>query len=656
MTAQFTDIPLSRPATPLLDTIDCPRQLRQLEAGQLNQLANELRAYLLYSVGRSGGHFGAGLGVIELTIALHYVFNTPHDRLVWDVGHQTYPHKILTGRRDALLSVRQAGGPSGFPKRSESAYDTFGVGHSSTSISAALGMAIAARMRGEDRRAVAVIGDGAMTAGMAMEALNHAAHVRADMLVILNDNNMSISRNIGGLATYFSKLWSSRLYNLIREGGKRLLKTLPSAATFVRKTEELMKALVAPGIIFEELGFTYIGPIDGHNLPLLVHTLENLKQISGSVLLHVITRKGKGFAPAEADPVGYHALNKIDPVARGLAPVPAAPAKLKYQQVFGNWLCDIAAADLRVVGITPAMSEGSGMVEFANRFPDRFHDVAIAEQHAVTLAAGLACEGQKPVVAIYSTFLQRAYDQLIHDVALQNLDVLFAIDRAGQVGEDGATHAGSFDLSYLRCVPNLVVMAPSDENETRQMLYTGFAHAGPAAVRYPRGTGPGAAIATAMTALTMGKGVLKRRGQGVAILNFGALLPRALKAADVLDATVADMRFVKPLDETLIDELAAGHELLVTLEENVVAGGAGAGVGEYLAARGTVIQLLHLGLPDRFLDHDSPGAQLARAGLDATGIEGAIRARLAQLAGAAPSPRHKIPADKGAVGAVASRS
>ncbi len=658
MTAQFTDIPLSRPATPLLDTIDCPRQLRQLEVGQLNQLANELRAYLLYSVGRSGGHFGAGLGVIELTIALHYVFNTPHDRLVWDVGHQTYPHKILTGRRDALLRVRQAGGPSGFPKRSESDYDTFGVGHSSTSISAALGMAIAARMRGEDRRAEAVIGDGAMTAGMAMEALNHAAHVRADMLVVLNDNNMSISRNVGGLATYFSKLWSSRLYNLIREAGKRLLKTLPSASTFVRKTEELMKALVAPGIIFEELGFTYIGPIDGHNLPLLVHTLENLKQISGSVLLHVITRKGKGFAPAEADPVGYHALNKIDPVARGVAPVPVPPpaVKPKYQQVFGDWLCDIAAADPRVIGITPAMSEGSGMVEFANRFPDRFHDVAIAEQHAVTLAAGLACERQKPVVAIYSTFLQRAYDQLIHDVALQNLDVLFAIDRAGQVGEDGATHAGSFDLSYLRCIPNLVVMAPSDENETRQMLYTGFIHAGPAAVRYPRGTGPGTAIAAEMTALPLGKGVLKRRGQRVAILSFGALLPRALEAAEAVDATVADMRFVKPLDETLIDELAAGHELLVTLEENVVAGGAGAGVGEYLAARGTVVPLLHLGLPDRFLDHEAPGAQLARAGLDAAGIEDAIRARLALLPGTAPSPRPKVPADQGAVSVAATGS
>ncbi|MGK2913078.1 MAG: 1-deoxy-D-xylulose-5-phosphate synthase [Porticoccaceae bacterium] len=630
MATQFTEIPLARPATPLLDTLDGPPQLRQLAPGTLLQLADELRAYLLYSVGHTGGHFGAGLGVVELTIALHYVFNTPHDRLVWDVGHQTYPHKILTGRRDAILSVRQPGGLSGFPKRSESEYDTFGVGHSSTSLSAALGMAIAARMRGEERATVAVIGDGAMTAGMAFEALNHISHVDDNLLVILNDNNMSISRNVGGLATYFSKLWSSRLYNLIREGGKRLLKTFPSTSTFVRKTEELMKALVAPGIIFEELGFTYIGPIDGHQLPLLVQTLENLKQISGPVLLHVITCKGMGFAPAERDPVGYHALNKIEPAAKNTPPAPTA-SKLKYQQVFGNWLCDMATVEPRLVGITPAMSEGSGMVAFAERFPDRFHDVAIAEQHAVTLAAGLACEHQKPVVAIYSTFLQRAYDQLIHDVALQNLDVLFAIDRAGLVGEDGATHAGSFDLSYLRCIPNLLVMAPSDENEARQMLYTGFVYPGPAAVRYPRGTGTGVTIEATMTALPIGKGVVRQRGQRIAIANFGALLPQAMAVAATLGATIADMRFVKPLDRALIEELARSHDLLVTVEENVIAGGAGAGIGEYLAAAGIVVPLLHLGLPDQFIDHNTPAAQLSQSGLDEKGIERAIRARLCQL-------------------------
>lgn len=642
MTAQFTEIPLCRPITPLLDTVDSPLQLRQLQAEQLTQLADELRAYLLYCVGRTGGHFGAGLGVIELTIALHYTFDTPRDRLVWDVGHQTYPHKILTGRRDTILTVRQAGGLSGFPKRSESEYDTFGVGHSSTSLSAALGMAIAARMRGEERATVAVIGDGAMTAGMAFEALNHICHVDDNLLVILNDNNMSISRNVGGLATYFSKLWSSRLYNLIREGGKRLLKTFPSTSTFVRKSEELMKALVAPGIIFEELGFTYIGPIDGHQLPLLVQTLENLKQISGPVLLHVITRKGMGFVPAEQDPVGYHALNKIEPTTKSSPSQPLAPGKPKYQQVFGDWLCDMALQDSRLVGITPAMSGGSGMVAFAERFADRFHDVAIAEQHAVTLAAGLACEGLKPVVAIYSTFLQRAYDQVIHDVALQNLDVLFAIDRAGLVGEDGATHAGCFDLSYLRCIPNLLVMAPSDENEARQMLYTGFVYPGPAAVRYPRGTGPGTRIETAMSALPIGKGVVKHRGQQVAILNFGPLLPAAMTVAEGMEATVADMRFVKPLDAALIEDLAASHLLLVTLEENVVAGGAGSAVGEHLAAVGISTSILHLGLPDQFLDHNTPSAQLAQVGLDRPGIELAIRTRLDQLTHNKPTPTAAI--------------
>jgi len=628
MPLSFTEIPSERPLTPLLDTVTSPAALRTLDGQALERLADELRAYLLYATGQTGGHFGAGLGVIELTIALHHVFDTPEDRLVWDVGHQTYPHKILTGRREEILQVRRAGGVAGFPKRSESPYDTFGVGHSSTSISAALGMALAAHLRGEPRRAIAVIGDGAMTAGMAFEALNHSAHLDLDLLVVLNDNQMSISRNVGGLSTYFSKLWSSRFYNLVREGGKRLLKAFPSTSTLVRKTEELMKALVAPGIVFEELGFTYIGPIDGHNLPLLVTTLNNLKQVTGPVLLHVATVKGKGFLPAEADPIGYHALTKIEPAG---APPPKRPARPKFQDLFGAWLCDMAERDSRLVGITPAMTEGSGMVEFARRFPDRFHDVAIAEQHAVTLAAGLACERMKPVVAIYSTFLQRAYDQLIHDVALQNLDVLFAIDRAGLVGEDGPTHAGSFDLSYLRCIPNLLVMAPADENETRRLLCTGFLHEGPAAVRYPRGSGSGVAVEPGLEPLPVGLGRRLRAGTGIAILNFGALLPAALEAAAALDASVADMRFVKPLDAGLIDALAAEHRLLVTLEENVIAGGAGAGVAEYLASAAATPHLLQLGLPDRFVDHNSRAAQLAAVGLDAAGIRDAIAARAARL-------------------------
>ncbi|MCC6296168.1 MAG: 1-deoxy-D-xylulose-5-phosphate synthase [Pseudomonadales bacterium] len=626
MALSFTEIPLNRPATPLLDTIEGPAALRHLDATALERLADELRAYLLYAAGQTGGHFGAGLGVVELTIALHHVFDTPEDRLVWDVGHQTYPHKILTGRREEILRIRRADGIAGFPKRSESPYDTFGVGHSSTSISAALGMALAARMNGSARRAIAVIGDGAMTAGMAFEALNHSAHLDLDLLVVLNDNQMSISRNVGGLSTYFSKLWSSRFYNFVREAGKRVLKAFPSTSTLVRKAEELMKALVAPGIVFEELGFTYIGPIDGHNLPLLVNTLTNLKQVTGPVLLHVATVKGKGFLPAEADPIGYHALAKIEPP--GTIP---PPAKAKYQDLFGAWLCDMAAAEPRLVGITPAMTEGSGMGEFASRFPQRFHDVAIAEQHAVTLAAGLACEGMKPVVAIYSTFLQRAYDQLIHDVALQQLDVLFAIDRAGLVGEDGPTHAGSFDLSFLRCIPNLVIMAPADENEARRLLCTGFLHPGPAAVRYPRGSGPGVAVEPGLEPLPLGVGRRLRQGNGVAILNFGALLSTALAAAETLDASVADMRFVKPLDTALIDRLAAEHGLLVTLEDNVVAGGAGSAVAEYLATTHNPVALLHLGLPDRFIDHDSRAAQLAAVGLDVAGLVRAIGARAQRL-------------------------
>ena len=635
MTTTYSDIPLTRPATPLLDRIDSPAQLRALPESELEQVADELRAYLLYSVGQSGGHFGAGLGVVELTVALHYAFNTPDDRLVWDVGHQTYPHKILTGRREELLTIRHRDGLAGFPNRSESEYDPFGVGHSSTSLSAALGMAIGSAMdQNTDgqpgRRCVAVIGDGAMTAGMAFEAINHIAHVDLDMLVVLNDNNMSISKNVGGLATYFSKLWSSKLYNLFRESTKTLLKAFPSTSGLVRKTEELMKALVAPGIVFEELGFTYIGPIDGHNIPLLVHTLENLKQITGPVLLHIATQKGKGFSPAEKDPIGYHALNKI-PTPKDEAPAPQssnAPKLPKYQQIFGDWLCDMAGDHPELIAITPAMSEGSGMVEFAERFPRQFHDVAIAEQHAVTLAAGIACEGKKPVVAIYSTFLQRAYDQLIHDVALQNLDVLFAIDRAGLVGEDGATHAGSFDISFMRCIPNMVIMAPADENEARQMLYTGYVHQGPAAVRYPRGTGPGVNIEQAMTALPIGKGRLSRQGQQVAILNFGALLPTALTVGEELNASVADMRFIKPLDTALLDQLAADHTLIVTLEENAIAGGAGAGVSEYFAQQGIVVAVLHLGLPDIFIDHATHDAQIATAGLDVATISERIKARL----------------------------
>ena len=627
----FQEIPVTRPATPLLDRVTFPADLRELDEAQLLQLANELREFLLYTVGQTGGHFGAGLGVVELSIALHYLFDTPRDRLVWDVGHQSYPHKILTGRREAMLTIRKAGGLAAFNNRAESEYDCFGVGHSSTSISAALGMALAARARGEDRRAVAIIGDGAMTAGMAFEALNHASHTGADLLVILNDNQMSISRNEGGLASYFARIWASRSYNHMREAGKRVLSRLPGPALEIaRRTEEHMKGMVAPGTLFEELGFNYIGPVDGHDLPSLLATLRNVRELKGAQLLHVMTVKGKGFAPAERDPVGYHAINKIDPAPRvaGAKPVPVRP---KYQEVFGDWLCDMAWRDERLVGITPAMCEGSGMVEFARRFPARFHDVAIAEQHAVTLAAGLACENMKPVVAIYSSFLQRGYDQLIHDVALQNLDVLFAIDRAGLVGEDGPTHAGSFDLGYLRCVPNMLVMAPSDEDETRKLLSTGFLHHGPAAVRYPRGTGPGATIDPALEAVAIGKGVLRRAGREVAILGFGSMVAPALAAASALEASVADMRFVKPLDEELILELCASHSLLVTVEENAVAGGAGAAVAELLAARGIVMPLLVLGLPDRFLEHGKPQQMLHDVGLDAEGIEAAIRERLAAM-------------------------
>lgn len=624
------EIPTSRPLTPLLDSINSPADLRLLSEKQLPELAEQLRAFLLYSVGQTGGHFGAGLGVVELTIALHYVYQTPTDRLVWDVGHQTYPHKILTSRRERMHSIRQGGGLSGFPKREESEYDTFGVGHSSTSISAAQGMAIGARMAGIERKVAAIIGDGAMTAGMAFEALNHAAHTETDMLVVLNDNNMSISPNVGGLSTYLSKIWASKFYNSLREGSKQVLGKIPPAWEFARRTEEHFKGFMSPGTLFEEMGFNYVGPINGHDLGDLVRCLSSLRDIKGPKLLHIITKKGKGFEPAELDPVGYHALNKIEPKKAALGSV-TTTKKIKFQDVFGQWLCDMASRDDRLVGITPAMCEGSGMVEFAKQYPQRFYDVAIAEQHAVTLAAGMACEGQKPVVAIYSTFLQRAYDQLIHDVALQNLDVTFAIDRAGLVGEDGPTHAGAFDISYLRCIPNMVIATPSDEGECRQLLYTAYQHPGPAAVRYPRGTGAGAAIADEMTALPIGKGRLVREGKRVAILCFGTLLSDARQAAEKLNTSLCDMRFAKPIDTELIEQMAESHELLVTLEDNAVAGGAGTAVSEYLNSLGISIPILQLGLPDSFVDHGNQKQQLSSLGLDTSGIEKSIIHRLDKM-------------------------
>ena len=626
----FTELPMERPSTPLLDQIDQGRNPSSLSEVDLDVLADELRAYLLYSVGQTGGHFGAGLGVVELTVALHHIFDTPHDRIVWDVGHQAYPHKILTGRMRRMDTMRQARGLSGFPTRSESAYDTFGVGHSSTSISAAMGMALAAAREEQRRRVVAVIGDGAITGGMAFEALAHAGDVRPDMLVILNDNQMSIGHNTGGLASYFAKIWASKTYIAMREGGKRALKKVKPAWDLVKRTEEHMKGMVAPGTLFEELGWHYIGPIDGHDMGQLVQTLENMRDLKGPQFLHILTMKGKGYTPSEADPVGFHAINKLEkkPETEQPPPVPAAPVvkKPKYQDIFGQWLIDMAERDDKLMAITPAMCEGSGMVAYAKRFPERFFDVAIAEQHAVTLGAGMACEGLKPVVAIYSTFLQRAYDQLIHDVALQKLDVTFAIDRAGLVGQDGPTHHGAFDLSYLRCIPNMVVAAPSDENECRQLLYTAYRHPGPSAIRYPRGTGPGSLVAEEMTELPIGKAVTVRTGRRVAILNFGALLDEALAAGEDLDATVIDMRWVKPLDEELIRELAASHDLLLTLEENAIAGGAGAGVSELLAARGIVCAIRHLGLPDQFVEHGGQNDLRREQGLSRQALVDAVTA------------------------------
>jgi 1-deoxy-D-xylulose-5-phosphate synthase len=618
----------------LLQTINDPADLRQLERGELPKLADELRAFVLESVSKTGGHLSSNLGTVELTIALHYVFNTPEDRIVWDVGHQTYPHKILTGRREGMRKLRQANGISGFPRRSESVYDAFGTAHSSTSVSAALGMAVAARDRGENRHAIAVIGDGAMSAGMAFEALNNAGvaeNVR--LLVILNDNDMSISPAVGALNRYLARLLSGKFYAAAKQAGRQVLKHVPPMLELARKLEEHAKGMLVPGTMFEEFGFNYIGPIDGHDLDALVPTLQNIRGLSGPQFLHVVTRKGQGYKLAEADPVAYHGPSPFDP-KMGLQK--GVPGKPTFTQVFGDWLCDMAAADSRLVGITPAMREGSGMVRFERQFPDRYFDVGIAEQHAVTFAAGLACEGRKPVVAIYSTFLQRAYDQLIHDVAIQNLPVTFAMDRGGLVGADGATHHGAFDLSYLRCIPNLVVMTPSDENECRKMLSTAFQHDGPAAVRYPRGAGAGVAVERDLGVLPIGRGEIRRhcrapRGSRIAILAFGPLLHQALRAAEVLDATVVNMRFVKPIDAELLVQVAGSHDALVTVEENVVMGGAGSACAETLSTLALERPFLHLGLPDHFIDHGDPAGLIAGAGLDAAGIEQSIRDRFGAL-------------------------
>jgi len=606
----------------LLKTINQPADLRRLERKQLRPLATELRDYLIDSVSKTGGHLSSNLGTVELTIALHYIFDTPADRLVWDVGHQTYSHKILTGRRERMGTLRQYQGLAGFPRREESEYDTFGTAHSSTSISAALGMAVAARALGEDRRAVAIIGDGAMTAGMAFEALNNAGAMDANLLVILNDNDMSISENVGALNNYLARLLSGRFYSAARKASEKVLGKVPPVLELARRAEEHMKGMVMPGTLFEEFGFNYIGPIDGHDLDVLVATLANLRKLDGPQFLHVVTRKGKGYLPAEEDAILYHGVGKFAP-PEGIVSKPAG--KPTYTKVFGEWLCDMAAREERLMAVTPAMREGSGMVRFSQEYSDRYFDVGIAEQHALTFAAGLAAAGMKPVVAIYSTFLQRAYDQLIHDICLQNLDVTFAIDRGGLVGADGPTHHGSFDLSYLRCLPNMVVMTPSDENECRQMLFTAFDMPTPAAVRYPRGVGPGVAVEQEMSGVAMGRGEIRRQGKRVAILAFGAPLAAALQVAEDLDATVANMRFVKPLDEDLVRSVAQEHEYLVTLEENVVSGGAGSAVLEALERMGLQSKVLLLGLPDRFVDHGDPESLIAECGLDAAGIGDSIR-------------------------------
>lgn len=620
----FQEIPNSRPSTPLLDSVDLPNQLRELAPNQLPELARELREFLLFSVGQSGGHFGAGLGVVELTIALHYVYNTPEDTLLWDVGHQAYPHKILTGRREQLPSIRQKDGLSPFPKRSESEYDSFGVGHSSTSISAALGMAIAAEKTASNKKVAAIIGDGAMTAGQAFEALNHAGHTDTDMLVILNDNDMSISENVGGLNKYLAKLLSSKTYNSMREGSRKVLSTIPHVWELASKTEEHVKGFFTPGIFFEELGFNYIGPVDGHDLEALVRTLRNMRDLKGPQFLHIVTKKGKGFEPAETDPIKYHALS----------PINASSKKVKtFSNIFGKWACDTATLDPRLMAITPAMREGSDLVKFSEKFPERYFDVAIAEQHAVTLAAGMACEGVKPVVAIYSTFLQRAYDQLIHDVALQNLDVTFAVDRAGVVGADGPTHAGAYDISFMRCIPNMVIACPSDETECRLLLNSAYQFNGPAAVRYPRGNASDETVTVTDESLPIGKGKVITQGRDIALLCFGPLLKEAKLAADDFakqhetSITLVDMRFVKPLDETLLTTLSQNHQHILTLEDNAIMGGAGSAVNEFYAQHNIQLNMINLGIPDAYVEHGSQQQQWHEMGLDAQGI----LARLNQL-------------------------
>ena len=625
----FDSIPTEKPNTELLQEINSPKDLRKLNQSQISKLADELREFLLYTVGKTGGHFGAGLGVIELTLALHYKFDTPEDRIIWDVGHQTYPHKILTGRRDEMESMRQSNGLAPFPVRTESEYDTFGVGHSSTSISAALGMITAAEKKNEKRFVTAVIGDGAMTAGMAYEALAHAGSIDKNLLVILNDNQMSISENIGGLRNYLARIWASKTYNRIRESGKSVLTYVPGAKEFARKAEIHAKGMVAPGSLFEELGFEYFGPVDGHDTNNLINILDNLKNIHGPKFLHVITTKGKGYAPAENDPVGFHAINKIKQED--------LPNKEKsksnnpsYSKIFGEWLSHKAENDEKLVAITPAMGEGSGMIEFSKKFPERYYDVAIAEQHSVSFAAGLACEGMKPVVAIYSTFLQRAYDQLIHDVALQKLDVLFALDRAGLVGLDGATHQGAFDLSFIRCIPNMIIMAPADESSAWKMFNTGFDYEGPVAVRYPRGEGMGTAYQKNEDTIEIGKSltVLDSEDKEVVILSFGSLLSSALEAGKNINARVVDMRFIKPIDYKLLDEIKNDYKLIVTLEDNVVAGGAGSAVNEYLIKLNSKSSILNLGLPDQFIEHGDQEQQKILNGLDGNGVEKSIQEKL----------------------------
>lgn len=623
MAADKASIMIDTGSYPLLERIHSPADLRKLPQSKLDGVTGELRHFLVHSVSRSGGHFAAGLGAVELTVALHYLYDTPDDRIVWDVGHQAYPHKILTGRRDAMHSVRKWGGITPFPKRAESEYDTFGVGHAGTSIGAAVGMAIAAKRTGSRRRIVAVIGDGGLTCGMAFEALNHAGGIDADVLVILNDNEMSISPNVGALTRRFTQIISGKLYSTVREGGKKMLSRMPAVRELARKAEEHVKGFIVPGMLFEELGFNYFGPIDGHDLPALLSTIKNIQALDGPRLLHIVTQKGKGYAPAEADPVKYHGIGSPFDPSVGIAPSKSASSPT-YSQVFGEWLCDMASVDDRLVGITPAMREGSKMERFAKEFPDRYFDVGIAEQHSVTVAAGMACDGLKPVVAIYSTFLQRAYDQVVHDVAIQNLPVLFAIDRAGVVGGDGPTHAGAYDISYLRCLPNMTIMTPADENETRQMLYTGFLLDGPAAVRYPRGTGPGVPVQAEMTAIPVGKAEVRRRGEGIALLAFGPMLESAMGAAEKLNATVVNMRFAKPLDDAMVLEMAASHDVIVTVDENAVQGGAGSAINECLAANDVRTSVLNLGLPDRFIEHGSRGDMLKDAGLDSEGILRAI--------------------------------